>query len=829
MADADAAEDLNCNICNFQTNRKANFEKHLQSQKHKNLCSLQLEHHEPPNESVIFANSYSEFIADADDDVGSTATGTAYNSASSEPLVHVTTPEPCVQAQGDWHPFSSKIEMLCYVFMSSASHPVSEEVVKFVLFMLKEAGVSDVPSLLRLKSLQFGNLNWEDMITKGTDQNDIPFWILKPTELLKLLISNPKVSSKLIRKPSTQTDVISHPADAEKWRSDINFHKDDNSNPPIVTLPVNLFLDDTSTHKSKRWLPLHCIQMQLSGLPSCDRMKQNSVFFIGASEKVEIMDLGQLVVDDMLECERGEVLSLDAQTKKECIIKTCIDVVVADYAMMSHCTNHLGATAKKYCPRCFADAENFNQICQRRTPDDTRRTLSILNMRCSEKDRQKLRSAKGLKEHVNCFWDVINPHSDIPVGLLHLIPLGLAKHLIKYIINDVDDEILTKMSTHLDAVVQGNRFVDFFKYMDSRQGKDFKDYLQIAPFNMKFAGVPQKYVKMVSCLSLIQLELHNESFDEDDLEQLQATIDTYLSYVKTYAPELQRKAKSHLLLHIVDDIRNHGPPKCYVEDAFEKNHGNIREQIFLQNQKARSRDTCIKFTKHTICQHILSGGFFKESDDWKCASVNVLCLGERTDIKKFMGEPDARNKEERNGTICKLHRHTNRHAITELVTDEMFSLLASNGISLEDKIQRGSAMTAGGDMINAGDWVEYQLSTVEDECSGVFKEGIIVTPKRGESKMLAILQKATEYSTICEFMGCPRLHLEEEVVAIPASQVRGKINVMHDCIGANCRVRDSRVKERVEQEEVLTRKVHLHHNYEHGYFFKNYYMLRDFS
>ena len=34
---------------------------------------------------------------------------------------------------------------------------------------------------------------------------------------------------------------------------------------PIVTMPVNIFLDDTSTTKSKRWLPLHCIQMQLSG------------------------------------------------------------------------------------------------------------------------------------------------------------------------------------------------------------------------------------------------------------------------------------------------------------------------------------------------------------------------------------------------------------------------------------------------------------------------------------------------------------------------------------------------------------------------------------
>lgn len=72
------------------------------------------------------------------------------------------------QIQGDWYPFTSKIEMLCYIFMSSASHPVSEEIVKFLLFILREAGVPDVPSLLKLKNLQFGNLNWEDMMTKET-------------------------------------------------------------------------------------------------------------------------------------------------------------------------------------------------------------------------------------------------------------------------------------------------------------------------------------------------------------------------------------------------------------------------------------------------------------------------------------------------------------------------------------------------------------------------------------------------------------------------------------------------------------------------------------
>lgn len=206
MAGADPAEDLNCNVCNFQTNRKAFFHRHIQSERHKNMVFLQNEQHSPTTEDTVSSEKCQETSAElllSEDE-------TELPSDEYRPSNHennettnsgharsYTTSDS--QTQGDWYPFTSKIEMLCYIFMSSASHPVSEEIVKFLLFVLREAGVPDVPSLLKLKNLQFGNLNWEDMMTKGTDQNSIPFWILKPKELLKLFISNPKVSSKIVR------------------------------------------------------------------------------------------------------------------------------------------------------------------------------------------------------------------------------------------------------------------------------------------------------------------------------------------------------------------------------------------------------------------------------------------------------------------------------------------------------------------------------------------------------------------------------------------------------------------------------------------------------
>ena len=42
----------------------------------------------------------------------------------------------------------------------------SDEIVKFIIFMLKELGIQEVPSLEYLKNKKFGSFHWENMILK---------------------------------------------------------------------------------------------------------------------------------------------------------------------------------------------------------------------------------------------------------------------------------------------------------------------------------------------------------------------------------------------------------------------------------------------------------------------------------------------------------------------------------------------------------------------------------------------------------------------------------------------------------------------------------------
>lgn len=121
--------------------------------------------------------------------------------------------------------------------------------------------------------------------------------------------------------------------------------------------------------------------MNETGIPM-DEHKEKNIHFIGASEKVDMMKLVEMAISDIRQCQRYIFMGLwqnlttltklnvlnhqcikldsfrdgfitfDAVHQKECLIKCPLDVIVADYNVLSFCCNHLGASAIKYCPRC---------------------------------------------------------------------------------------------------------------------------------------------------------------------------------------------------------------------------------------------------------------------------------------------------------------------------------------------------------------------------------------------------------------------------------------------------------------------------------------------
>lgn len=91
------------------------------------------------------------------------------------------------------------------------------------------------------------------------------------------------------------------------------------------------------------------------------------------------MDLARVVSDDITYLKMNGVPSFDATTGKNCIVKSCLDSVVADFQMLSHCCNYLVATAVKYCPQCNVDRDHYMMLGVQRTPRQTKRNQYQIN------------------------------------------------------------------------------------------------------------------------------------------------------------------------------------------------------------------------------------------------------------------------------------------------------------------------------------------------------------------------------------------------------------------------------------------------------------------
>ncbi|XP_064643579.1 uncharacterized protein LOC135497677 [Lineus longissimus] len=389
-----------------------------------------------------------------------------------------------------------------------------------------------------------------------------------------------------------------------------------------IFAPVNFFLDDMSANKSRRWKPLHVIQAQSAIVPVNLRSKLDFVRFISASERVPILDLMKVIKEHMDTIKESGVEVFDAATKSVKLVMTETCCRIADFT-------ELQATV------ILENGSNVNFIYGGQKEDTT------ICQVCT---------------HVLIIFDYFH-YRDIPVTILPWIYLGLGKHLLKFCINKLDDKKKEKLVLHLRSIDQSDFSVaftsDITKYLDSRQGKDIKQYLQLAPFNFDYAGLEPRFLKMLCKLATISKTIdETKIYTTDSIINLQEELNGYLKQVQENAPDLGKKVKTHMTTHLVswgrflmcllvhsfklqiDDIRNHGPPKAYRKDQFEKLHCNIRKILFNQNQLARSRDTVRQIADCQILQHILDGGYFKNGGEWVSCGSNVRAIGE---YKKRLG------------------------------------------------------------------------------------------------------------------------------------------------------------------------------------------------
>lgn len=222
-----------CECCDFSTDRFNNYKRHCETKKHRDCLDLtnheetlsvsEINHDQRSQADIDLTSSDSTDCAlDSDDpsccdyieDYSVTLDSDETKGNNSKHMQHEVLDDDDDEEidtritndqesePSDWFPYESKLHFLLSVLHSSKTHRVSDETLSFILYILRECFVKNVPSLAKIKSFWTENLKLDEMIQQNTDENGNIHWMVKPSAMLQMLIANPSTAQKIDRYPN---------------------------------------------------------------------------------------------------------------------------------------------------------------------------------------------------------------------------------------------------------------------------------------------------------------------------------------------------------------------------------------------------------------------------------------------------------------------------------------------------------------------------------------------------------------------------------------------------------------------------------------------------
>ncbi|KAL0568669.1 hypothetical protein V5O48_013310 [Marasmius crinis-equi] len=197
----------------------------------------------------------------------------------------------------------------------------------------------------------------------------------------------------------------------------------------------------------------------------------------------------------------------------------------------------------------------------------------------------------------------LNPHSDTPVEILHVVLLGFVKYLWRDVIQNQikkKDEKMKELSARLSSV-----------NVEALTGGDFRKLAQVAPFVLHGLVSDECYDTWVALSKLIPLIWQPEITDLPQyLNTLESEIQNFLVHAAKWSIRWFNKPKFHIIVHLPFHIRRLGPGVLFATESFESYNAVIRCKSTHSNRQAPSRDIVFAFAQGNRIRHFLSGGRF---------------------------------------------------------------------------------------------------------------------------------------------------------------------------------------------------------------------------
>lgn len=168
------------------------------------------------------------------------------------------------------------------------------------------------------------------------------------------------------------------------------------------------------------------------------------------------------------------------------------------------------------------------------------------------------------------------------------------------------------------------------KYTGSFVGKDYKCFIQLAPFLLHGLIPETDLLVWISIAEIVCLCYITEiTCLAEYLTHLNVAISNLYSLLRQYCGDLLSKPKVHMLHHAHEFIIRFGPLILVSTEKEEQKNGDVRKVLFCTNRSDPSYDTAIEFAKQEGLQTVLMPGAWIDP-----AFPNSMVLSKSGDLLK---------------------------------------------------------------------------------------------------------------------------------------------------------------------------------------------------
>jgi hypothetical protein len=179
-----------------------------------------------------------------------------------------------------------------------------------------------------------------------------------------------------------------------------------------------------------------------------------------------------------------------------------------------------------------------------------------------------------------------------------------------------------------------------FDYCGSWVGRDFKTFIQVAPYVCKDLITPE-FMEVLVALASLSKYCYAGDISQDTLQSHAQSVHTsvlnLISKINLLPSHLKQqltgKVKIHLLCHIAYCIRRFGPPHLFCTEKEESLNQETRFVISTSNRHAYSLHTAQRFT-HFQCMELLLNGLFFHDDIYGWMRVSDQMMSMRSILLK---------------------------------------------------------------------------------------------------------------------------------------------------------------------------------------------------